>query len=110
MQFLFNMVVLAIGVIGAVVPWVIRSHRSPLLDAVPAVVVPPLATTAAFAMSGGYRLGRLLVVRDSGYVVTSYGEVTELCLAIAFASHALFALARVRQNDGFPSLVRVATP
>jgi hypothetical protein len=96
MQFMFNMFVLVIGFVGAIVPWVAR-RRKLFAGTDQALLVPALFLTSAFLMAGGYRLARLLPLPGK-FVIVRYGEITELCLAFGLAVFAVLTVRRIQRG------------
>lgn len=89
---LFNLALLAIGLAGCTLPWLLR--RRPFAPAWAAPLVPPLFLTSAFLVLFGYKAFRLLVYPRPGFTAVRYGEWAELCLAGAFAAWAYLVLRR----------------
>jgi hypothetical protein len=101
----FKFVAIAIGLCGALLPWLpyVRTRAK-------ASVVPPLFLTSAFLVLCGYNVGRLVFFPEGffgggekNFVVGRFGEWPELCLAYALAAFAFLswrALARPRPASG----------
>jgi hypothetical protein len=89
---LFKFFLIALGLAGAVVPWLAYARDSRWLQ-----VLPPLFTTSAFLLVFGYNAGRLVFFPEGffgweeSFIVGKYGEWPETCLAAVAAGYGWLA-------------------
>jgi hypothetical protein len=89
---LFKFFLIALGIAGAVLPWVLRLRGSRW-----ATLMPPLFTTTTFLLLFGYNAARLVFFPqgffgwEENFRVGKYGEWPETCLAYLTAGFAWLA-------------------
>ena len=81
-QLIFNLMQLAAGLAGSVLPWLTRTSSPLLRSSVLWAVSPPLFTSTGFALLAAYRVIRFFVPSTVTAAV-KMGEWAELCFAIS---------------------------
>lgn len=103
---LFNLGIMAVCTVAMVLPalrWTIWRDRARGVSGY--LFVPPLALLPAFALTLAYRGFRLLVMPEAGYVISRYGELTELTFYFGLAVFAWLSLRAVRAMSRAPDAV-----
>jgi hypothetical protein len=91
-----NVVMLLIGLIGFVAPWLVLRYGDRLPGDIVRFVVPPLFVSSAFFMVFAYKIIRFTLFPDPQSATVSFGEWPEFCLAYALSSFALLERLRLR--------------
>lgn len=99
---IFNLGMLAIGLYGFLVPWILWRQRgrseASWASWVRELAAPPLFLSTSFLWLFGYKLLRFAIFRTPSYTAVAYGEWAEFCLAVALVSFSALLLHRLRSE------------
>jgi hypothetical protein len=96
----FNLVMMGLALIAVIVPiWWRRSAGDRRRTLVESLLVPPLFVASGFLFAFTYRLVRLTLIPEGGFVITHYQEVAELTFYFAAFVFLGLGYRRVRSED-----------
>jgi len=92
----FKIIMTVVGLSGAIAyPVNQKLHVERYADLADQWMIPPFFLASFFFIVFAYRMFRYLVLRQSGFTITKYGEWPELCLAFGFFSFGALVLRRL---------------
>jgi hypothetical protein len=96
---LTNVVMLIMGAVGFLAPWLVRRHPGRLPADLERYAVPPLFLGSAFLIVFAYKGLRFTLFPDPRSATVSFGEWPESCLAYALMTFALLTRRRLQVAD-----------